>query len=84
MQQANANSAVGKQSEGQLELDFFYIDYSARYQSVTFFFIDHCLQGLQDITRVTQNNLIFWTRCSKDFYNHIAVHDEQLPSFLGS
>ena len=37
MQQANANSAVGKQSEGQLELDF-YIDYSGRYQSVTVLF----------------------------------------------
>lgn len=38
MQQANANSAVGKQSEGQLELDF-YIDYSGRYQSVTVLFL---------------------------------------------
>ena len=36
MQQANANSAVGKQSEGQLELDFY------------FFIIDY---SLQDITR---------------------------------
>ena len=41
MQQANANSAVGKQSEGQLELDFYYWLFSARYHKKLFilFFI---------------------------------------------